>query len=202
MKYVECEIKVINGYYFNEGFNDKINSFSKVLYELRADEKLNKMGKNLLSSLYGKSLQNAQQFTIRFVQREKLNEFIATHGNFIFEMTKNKKKGIYTVKLLKSLNLNYNLPQFGVYVLSESRKRMNDIINYCNEKNISIYAIKTDSFVIPNERLNEFEQKYKLGHELGMFKIEYEAQYVKFTSKTTYKAILTDGSIRTRGKVE
>ena len=46
------------------------------------------------------------------------------------------------------------------------------------------------------------EQKYKLGHELGMFKIEYEAEHVKFTSKTTYKAILTDGTIRTRGKVE
>ena len=201
LKYVECEIKVINGYYFNEGFNNKINSFSKILYQLRQDEKLNKMGKNLLSSLYGKSLQNAQQFTIRFVQREKLNEFIATHGNFIFEMTKNKKKGIYTVKLLKSLNLNYNLPQFGVQVLSESRKRMNDIINYCNEKNISIYAIKTDSFVIPNERLNDFEQKYKLGHELGMFKVEYEAKLIKYTSASCYKADLIDGSVRMRGKV-
>lgn len=202
LKYVDCDIKIINGYYFNEGFNDKINLLSKILYQLRSDEKLNKLGKNLLSSLYGKSLQNSQQFIIRFVQREKLNEFIATHGNFIYEMTKNKKNDIYTVKLLKSLNLNYNLPHFGVQVLSESRKRMNDIINYCHEQEISIYAIKTDSFVIPNDRLKDFEQKYKLGHELGMFKIEYEAEHVKFTSKTTYKAILTDGTIRTRGKVE
>ena len=102
---------------------------------------------------------------------------------------------------ISPLNLNYNLPQFGVYVLSESRKRMNDIINYCNENNISIYAIKTDSFVIPSERLNDFEQKYKLGHDLGMFKIEYEAEYVKYTSASCYKADLVDGSIRQRGKV-
>lgn len=201
LKYVDCHVDVINGYYFNEGFNDKINSFSKILYELRSDEKLNKLGKNLLSSLYGKSLQNSQQFIIRFVQRDKLNEFIAAHGNFIYEMTKNKKNDIYTIKLLKSLNLNYNVPQFGVQILSESRKRMNDIINYCNEQEIPIYAIKTDSFVIPSDRLNDFEQKYKLGQGLGEFKIEYEAQHVKYTSKSCYKAILTDGSIRTRGNV-
>ena len=200
-KYVKCDIEVVNGYYFNEGFNDKINHLSRVLYELRSIDKLNKLGKNMLSSLYGKSLQNAQQFVIRFVQREKLNEFIATHGNFIFDMNKGKN-GIFTVKLLKSLNLNYNIPQFGVYVLSESRKRMNEIINYCNENKISIYSIKTDSFVIPSECVKQFENKYKLGHELGEFKVEYEAAHVKFTSKTTYKAELIDGSVRTRGKVK
>ena len=49
LKYVDCDIKIINGYYFNEGFNDKINSFSKVLYGLRADYTLNKLGKNMFS---------------------------------------------------------------------------------------------------------------------------------------------------------
>ena len=62
-------------------------------------------------------------------------------------------------------------------------------------------AIKTDSFVIPNEKLNEFEQKYKLGNELGEFKVEYEATSIKYTSASCYKADLVDGSIRMRGKV-
>ena len=146
-------------------------------------------------------MQNSQQFVIRFIPREKLNEFIAVNGNFIFEMTKNKKKGVYTVKLLKSITLNYNVPQFGVQVLSESRKRMNEIINYCHDNNISIYSIKTDSFVIPSKCVKLFEQKYKLGHELGEFKIEYDAKHIKYTSNTTYKAILKDGSIRKRGNV-
>ena len=154
----------------------------------------------MLSSLYGKSLQNAQQFTIKQVQKDNLNEFISTNGNWIYEMSKGRK-GVYTVKLIKSLNLTFNLPQFGVQVLSESRRRMNDIINYCDDHNIPIYSIKTDSFTIPNERFNDFEQKYKLGHDLGMFKCEYEASYIKYTSNTTYKAILTDGTTRMRGRV-
>ena len=201
MKYVECDIEVINGYYFNEGFNDEINKLARILYDLRSDATLNRMGKNLLSSLYGKSLQNAQQFTIRFVPREKLIEFIADNGNFIYDMTKNKKTGVYTVRLLKSLNLNYNVPQLGVQILSESRKRMNDIINYCRDNDISIYAIRTDSVVVPSERVQIFEKRYKIGHELGMFKIEYEAEHVKYTSNATYKAVLVDGNVRMRGKV-
>ena len=97
--------------------------------------------------------------------------------------------------------MNFNLPHFGVQVLSESRKRMNDIINYCNNSSIQIYSIKTDSFVIDSSNVNTFAQKYMIGSNLGNFKVEYEAKHIKFTSSTCYKALLTDGSIRMRGKV-
>ena len=202
VKYVDCDIEVINGYYFDEGFNNNINSFSKVLYELRKDEKLNKLGKNMLSSLYGKSLQSAQQFKTKLVPKSKLNMFIAEYGNFIYSMNEIKKSDTVNVKLMKSLNLNYNMPQFGVQVLSESRKRINDIINYCVEQNLLIYSIKTDSFTISNNDINEFTKKCIIGNELGQFKIEYQANHVKYTSASCYKAELVDSTLRTRGKVK
>lgn len=202
IKYVDCDIDIINGYYFDEGFNNKINSFAQKLYQLRSIDLMNKLGKNMLSSLYGKSLQNAEQYKIKQVPKHEINEFIATNGNYILEMNKSKKKDVYIVKLLKSINLNFNLPQFGVQVLSESRRRMNEIINYCNNHDIKIYSIKTDSFVIPSDKVNVFEQKYNLGKELGEFKIEYEAKRIKFTSASCYRAELIDGNIRMRGKVE
>ena len=201
IKYFDCDVEIINGYYFYEGFNDKIKSFSNKLYQLRSIDLLNKLGKNMLSSLYSKSLQSAEQFKIKQVPRAELNEFIASYGNYIYQLTKNKKGNVFTAQLLKSINLNFNISQFGIQVLSESRKRMNEIINYCNENDIPIYSIKTDSFVIPSDKVNEFQQKYKLGHELGEFKLEYEANHIKFTSASCYRAELTDGSIRTRGNV-
>ena len=201
VKYVDCDIEIINGYYFYEGFNDKINSFARKLYDLRSIDLLNKLGKNMLSSLYGKSLQSAEQFRIKQVPRAELNEFIAENGNYIYQLTKNKKGNVFTAQLLKSINLNFNIPQFGVQVLSESRKRMNEIINYCNEQDINIYSIKTDSFVIDSDKVKTFEQKYKLGKELGEFKLEYEAKHVKYTSASCYRAELIDGSIRMRGNV-
>ena len=58
--------------------------------------------------------------------------------------------------------MNFNLPQFGVQVLSESRKRMNAIVDFCNNSNIPIYSIKTDSFVIDSSNVNKFAEKYEL----------------------------------------
>ena len=86
-------------------------------------------------------------------------------------------------------------------VLSESRKRMNNIINYCNENSINIYSIKTDSFVIDDENVNKFTNMFSIGDKLGELKIEYQAKNIKYTSKTCYKAILIDGSERMRGIV-
>ena len=202
IKYVDCDIDIINGYYFYEGFNDNINSFSRKLFELRMVEGLDKLGKNMLSSLYGKSLQSSEQFKIKQIPKSELNEFIAENGNYIFEMVKNKRNDSFTVKLLKSINLNYNIPQFGVQVLSVSRKRMNEIIDFCNNNDIKIYSIKTDSFVIPTDKVHLFEEKYVIGKGLGEFKLEYAANHVKYTSASCYRAELVDGSIRTRGNVK
>ena len=198
-KYVTCTIDIINGYYYNEGFNNKINDFAKQLYQLRSIPQLNKFGKNMLSCLYGKCLQSSAQYKTIIVSKTQIHDYMIHNGNFIYEII--KKPTNYIVKLMHSVNLNFNLPTFGVQVLSESRKRMNDIIHYCNTNHINIYSIKTDSFTIDNEDVNKFAQKYVIGHELGNFKIEYIANRIKFTSRTCYKAELNDGSTRTRGKV-
>ena len=55
--------------------------------------------------------------------------------------------------------------------------------------------------MIDSDKVKTFEQKYKLGKELGSFKIEYEAKHVKYTSASCYRAELEDGSIRTCGNV-
>ena len=152
----------------------------------------------MLSSLYGKSLQNAQQYRIKLIHKSNLPQFISQNGNYIHTITKNKND-MYTVKLLKSLNLNFNIPQFGISVLSESRKRLNDVIYKCSTLNIPIYAIKTDSIVVDNDKVDILP--ITIGNKLGQFKIEYIAKNIKFTSPKCYKAILNDDSIRTRGKV-
>ena len=198
-KYVDCDITIINGYYFNEGFNKKINDFAKVLYDLRSLQGLNKFGKNMLSSLYGKTLQSSPQYKIEVIPKREISEYIINNGNFIYEII--KKNSCYVVKLMKSLNMNFNIPHMGIMVLSESRKRMNNIIDYCNDNNINIYSIKTDSFVIDSNKVNDIATINSIGTNLGEFKVEYIAKNIKYTSSSCYKAILIDDSIRMRGKV-
>ena len=200
-KYVECDIRIINGYSFNQGFNTKIKDFINVLYNLRSKEHLNKFGKNMISCLYGKTLQSTSQFKIITVPNNKIHEYIALNGNFIFEIVKSLRSNCYIVKLLRSINHNYNIPQLGVQVLSESRSRVNGIIDYCNMNDIQIYSIKTDCFVINSDKVNAFSQKYSIGNELGQMKVEYQANRIKYTSPSCYKAELIDGNVRMRGLV-
>ena len=133
------------------------------------------------------------------IPTSQIHEFIAANGNFIFEIV--KRPNCYIVKLLRSVNSNYNIPQFGVQVLSESRSRMDSIIDYCNRNSIPIYSIKTDSFVIPTKNIQQLEAVNKIGTELGEFKIEYQAVHTKYTSASCYKAELIDGNVRMRGIV-
>ena len=132
-KYAECDIDIINGYYWNQGFNNKINEFAELLYDLRKIDGLNKFGKNMLSCLYGKTLQSAAKYKVVTVPKNKISDYIAENGNYIYELI--KKPHCYVVKLMQSFNMNFNLPQFGVQVLSESRRRMNAIVDFCNNSN-------------------------------------------------------------------
>ena len=199
--HVRCSIEIVNGYYFNEGFNSKICSFAQLLYQMRSLDLFNKLGKNMLSALYGKSLQSCQQFKIKMVPRSKVNEYLAEFGNYVYEITR-AGGDMLTVKLLRSIDVNYNIPQFGSYVLSESRARMNRVITFCNVHEIPIYSIKTDSFTLPSKDVEKLTTLIPIGVGLGEFRREYEAKYVKYVSAGSYKAELTDGTTRVRGQVE
>ena len=198
--YTSCTIDIINGYYYNEGLNTKLCEFAQMLYNLRSIEGMNKLGKNLLASLYGKSLQSCQQFKTVMVKRSDFPAYLAEYGNYIFEVVRRGESALM-VKLMRSINMNFNLPAFGVQVLSESRRRMDRTISFCNAHGIPIYAIKTDSFAIPSDKVNELTALTPIGTELGSFKIEYEATHVKYISSANYVATLVDGSTRIRGNV-
>ena len=194
-KYVDCDIEIINGYYFNKGFNTNIKSFVNKLYQLRSNPLLNKTVKNMLSSLYGKSLQNSQQFDIKVISKSKLQSFISKHGNYIYSI--DVQSSTCSVKLMRALNLTFNMPQFGVPILSTSRSKLNGIIYDASVKHIPIYSIHTDSIMVPSDN----DLNITVGTGLGEFKTEFNATSIKFISPKVYRAILTDGSVRSRGIV-
>lgn len=198
-EHYNCDIQFIKGYYFNEGYNDNIHKFVRNIYNLRTNPLLYKPAKNMLSSLYGKSLQSSQQYKIKTVNKNDLTDIIRTYGNYIEEITKNKNNK-YTVKIMKSFNVSASLPQLGVAVLSQSKISLYDIIYRAIDNNIPVYSVHTDSIVLPSKNIKTLN--VPIDTTLGHYKIEYTAKHIKFTSPKCYKAILTDNSIRMRGKVE
>ena len=187
IEYYDIEYEVLRGYYFDEGYNNKINEFIKVLYDLRLSYKksgnpLEKTIKLLLNSIYGKSILRPIKTDTKVVDPTKLDHFIMLHYNFIKEvhvMEGDKHKNAYA-KLIRPINLHFNVPQFGVNVLSWSKHIMNEVMCLADQKGIEIYYQDTDSIHIKDEdvpKLAEyFKEKYGrelIGKYLGQFHCDF-----------------------------
>ena len=174
MEFYDIEYELIRGYYFDEGFNNKINTFIKTLFDLRLKYKnehnpLEKTIKLLLNSIYGKSILKPLTDDIKVVDRKKLISHIYRNYNFIKEVSfdsENSTKAF--VKQIKPINKHFNLPQFGASVLSWSKHIMNQVMSTAEQNNINIYYQDTDSMHLNESDVDKLAEIYnqKYGREL------------------------------------
>ena len=146
----EVEYEVIRGYYFDEGFNSRINEFIRTLYDLRAryvreKNPLEKTIKLLLNSIYGKSILKATYVETRCIDRSKLERFIRRNYNYIEDIHETQGIGKVYARVLKPINRHFNLPQFGASILSWSKHLMNRVMVLAEQSDIPIFYQDTDS---------------------------------------------------------
>ena len=149
MEFYDIEYELIRGYYFDEGFNNRINEFIKTLFDLRLKYKsennpLEKTIKLLLNSIYGKSILKLMTDEIKVVDQKKLISYIYGNYNFIKEVSFNDSSKAF-VKKIKPINNHFNLPQFGASVLSWSKHIMNQVMSLLHD---NIYYQDTESLHI------------------------------------------------------
>ena len=169
----ELEYKFIRGYYFDEGFNDNINSFITHLFELRREYQkqhnpLEKTIKLLLNSIYGKSILKPMTNETKLVDRDRLTSYVYRHYNFIKDVTIDKGIQKAYVRRIKPINNHFNLPQFGASVLSWSKHIMNQVMVTAEQHNIPIFYQDTDSMHLYEDDVNRLANIYreKYGKEL------------------------------------
>ena len=188
IEFYDIEYTPIRGYYFNDGFNNRINTFIKLLFDLRKKYKaegnaLQNTIKLLLNSIYGKSILKPVETEIKVINPKQLERFIIQHYNYIIEINEAKngyKKHIYA-KIIKSINTHYNCPQFGVNVLSWSKHLMNRVMCLADQNNIPVYYQDTDSMHLKEDdvpKLGElFKKKYNtelIGTNLCQFHCDFD----------------------------
>ncbi|MDR1819328.1 MAG: DNA polymerase [Methanobrevibacter sp.] len=183
--YPNFKYEFIRGYYFNDGFNTSINSFIRELFELRKTYKQQKNPlestiKLLLNSIYGKSILKPIPTKIISKPKKELDHYIILHQNEIVEINTNDKLKMAYIKLKESINDHYNLPQFGVCVLSQSKHLMNRVMCLAENNKIPIFYQDTDSMHILDQdipRLSElFKDKYKfdlIGNNLCQYHSDF-----------------------------
>jgi hypothetical protein len=172
-EFYNIKYTVKRGYYFNEGFNNKINTFIENLFQLRLKYKkeknpLEKTIKLLLNSIYGKSILKPIDTEIKSIPKANLERFLIRNYNYIKSIEYESNSGRAHIKLNKAINRHFNLPQFGANVLAWSKHLMNRVMCTAEQNGIKIFYQDTDSMHLYENDIDKLSKIFtsKYGTEL------------------------------------
>jgi hypothetical protein len=177
--------KVIQGYYFNEGFNTNIHKAVQFMFDER--KKLKKAGnplqntyKLILNASYGKLLQKAIKTEKKFVSSKDINKFVIRNYKFIDRYHK-INEDLYAIKMKKSVINHFSAVHLASNILSSSKRIMNEVMCLAEDNNIKILYQDTDSMHIFNNAIPVLEKAFKakygrelIGSDMGQFHSDFE----------------------------
>lgn len=216
IEFQDVKISIMEGVYWNEGFNNQIVLTIKSLFEERL--KLKKEGnplqngiKLLMNSAYGKLIQKP-------IVKQKV---LVSDEKSILEYTiKNINKMISRTPITddlalfeehKALSEHFSPAHLGVQVLDSSKHIMNTVMCLAEDIDAKIWYQDTDSMHIDYDAVSRladaFRQKYNkelIGKQMGQFHVDFDLEgsegniYAKesiFLGKKSYLDILAcDGN--------
>ena len=202
IEFQEIEFDIIDGYYYNEGRNNKLSEVIKFVFEERVKLKesknpLQEIYKLIMNCSYGKTLQKAHPEKIVFKTEFNAEDFISKNYNYITSYQElyngNSEFKKYIIKTTSGIEDHYNNVHCGVEVLSMSKRIMNEVMCLAENNNIDIYYQDTDSMHLKEKDiplLSElFEQKYNrvlIGKGMGQFHSDFDSNIL---TKNSIKAI-------------
>lgn len=189
VKYQGLEFKILSGYYYDEGRNNKINSVITHLFNARLKAKkegnpIQLIYKLLMNSCYGKCLLKPIDSEIEIVQKSKWDDYLNYNYNYIREY--NELKNSYVVNKIKPINEHFNNVYAGVEILSQSKRIMNEVMCLAEDLNLNIYYTDTDSMHIDEKHIpilaEEFKKIYDrelIGKNMGQFHTDFDLKGCK-----------------------
>jgi len=186
IKFMEIEFKLIKGYYYNEGRNNKIGEIMSKNFEERKKLKAKKnpaqiVYKAMMNCGYGKTCLKEIDTKKLVVKEEDLEKRVNYDYNHIMSYSKIFDTDFYTIKKRKSINNHFNSVHLGVEVLSMSKRIMNEVICLAEDLGLTIYYQDTDSIHINDEDIEILVKEYKnkygkelIGKNLEQFHSDFE----------------------------
>jgi hypothetical protein len=148
---------ILQGYYFDQGRNDRIRTVIRKLFNMRLKYKDEKNDacqlciKLLTNSCYGVTGLKPIETETRYVKEgEKKDNFIDTHFNRIksFVQMNNRE---WRFELYKEIDTHYNRQHVACEVLSVSKNIMNEVMCLAEDLGCLIHYTDTDSMHIDND---------------------------------------------------
>jgi hypothetical protein len=224
IKFHEIEYRIIDGVYWNEGFNKKFACIKDVFDERVRQKSLKtvqgdikqQIYKLVMNSAYGKTLLKSSCEKNIVVNKKDFNNYVFNNFNTI-KYAKKLSDEQYIITQYES-DQSYNRVHCGIMILGMSRKIMNEVMDTASDNQINIYYQDTDSMHIEDDQIEKlsklYDEKYNrklIGKHLGQFhqdfshsnKLAKNIISIKsiFLGKKSYidylQGTLPDGSIET-----
>jgi hypothetical protein len=185
IEFQEIEYEIINGIYFNNGFNKNMGIIIEHLFKERLKHKKAKneamqlILKLMMNSSYGKTITKQTYKEKVIVYKKQLDNYIANNFNIIDEV---KPLNQYQFMLIQNANDNsYNMAHVGVFILSMSKRIMNEVFNTANKLECPLYYTDTDSIHCNYDDVVKIETQFRkdynrelTGKNLGQFHIDFD----------------------------
>ena len=194
IKFHKIEFEIIDGYYFDEGRNNKLRDVIKHVFNERLKMKkqknaLEQIYKLIMNSAYGKTLQKSHSEQIHFKNENDIDKFIDKNYNYIKTYEELYSKGSfkkYIVKMEKGIEEHFNNCHCGVEVLAMSKRIMNEVMCLAEDNELDIYYQDTDSMHIKECDIKilskKYEEKYDrelIGKGMGQFHSDFDSDIIK-----------------------
>ena len=203
------EFEIINGYYFNEGRNNKLGDIIKNLFNtrlaLKSDEnKAQLLYKEIMNSIYGKTILKPIETETKIISKDELDNFLCRNYNWIKQFEYIDDCNMVKITMYKSILEHYNSPHIGSEILSMSKRIMNEVMVLAQDNNIKIYYQDTDSMHIEDNKVKLLSDLYRnkynrelIGKNMGEFHCDFDLSYdsTKYQEKTYIDNIVSVKSI-------
>lgn len=182
IKYHDIKFSVVEGLYWNDGFNNKVVGVIRKLYQLRKQYKKNKnpieqVYKLIMNSAYGKTLtKEAKYKTIYKYKFDEMDRYYDKNAGLVESILHVPFSGkfdgaepfFYKIKTKENFIKHTNAVHCGAYVLSMSKRILNEVIDCADEIECTWNYKDTDSLHIEDEKIQELELKFqeKFGRRL------------------------------------
>lgn len=207
------KIKVLRGYYYDEGKNFGIQKVIRKIFDARLKYKaegnpIESIYKLIMNSCYGKSILKPVYKRMNTVTREGLEREVLDNSADILCWEPLYDGDRFLLKQSTPFISANSFPTFGVQVLSMSKRIMTEVMATAQRFNLPIYYTDTDSIHIDRASIEPLSVHYRsrfgrelIGKDLGQFHSDfpdspsgemYISRYFIGVGKKAYLDILVD----------
>ena len=205
IKFHEIEYEIIDGVYYDEGFNNKFICILDVFNERKkqkalkttAGETKQELYKLIMNSAYGKTLLKCSSERDYIVDSKDFLNYCFNNFNSI-KYCKKLSEHQYIITQYEKDD-SYNRSIAGIAVLSMSKRIMNEVMDIASSNNIDIYYQDTDSMHLKDKDINLLEDLYfktynrqLQGKQLGQFHSDFNHKNKNCKNVVSIKSIFLE----------